>query len=61
IRKSISYGVYCNILLYCHTISNTAWQTCHERADGDAGLSPPNERSGTQPTSPEKLRQLHTA
>ncbi|KAJ0133271.1 hypothetical protein HZ326_23661 [Fusarium oxysporum f. sp. albedinis] len=22
-RKSISYGLYCNILLYCHTISNT--------------------------------------
>ncbi|KAG7424404.1 ATP-dependent DNA helicase pif1 [Fusarium oxysporum f. sp. raphani] len=32
-----------------------------KRTDGDAGLSPPNERSGTQPTSPEKLRQLHTA
>ncbi|KAH7114866.1 hypothetical protein EDB81DRAFT_296040 [Dactylonectria macrodidyma] len=32
-----------------------------KRADGDAGLSPPNERSGTQPTSPEKLRQLHIA
>ncbi|KAJ0125800.1 Uncharacterized protein HZ326_31096, partial [Fusarium oxysporum f. sp. albedinis] len=32
-----------------------------KRTEGDAGLSPPNERSGTQPTSPEKLRQLHTA
>jgi hypothetical protein len=32
-----------------------------KRTDGDAGLSPPNERSGTQPTSPEKLRQLHAA
>ncbi|KAH7117531.1 hypothetical protein EDB81DRAFT_245975 [Dactylonectria macrodidyma] len=32
-----------------------------KRTDGNAGLSPPNERSGTQPTSPEKLRQLHAA
>ncbi|KAH7124940.1 hypothetical protein B0J13DRAFT_611947 [Dactylonectria estremocensis] len=32
-----------------------------KRSDGDAGLSPPNQRSGTQPPSPEKLRQLHTA
>ncbi|KAG6985776.1 hypothetical protein FocnCong_v003704 [Fusarium oxysporum f. sp. conglutinans] len=32
-----------------------------KRTDGDAGLPPPNERSGTQPTSPEKLRQRHAA
>jgi hypothetical protein len=32
-----------------------------KRTDRDAGLSPVNERSGTQPTSPEKLRQLDTA
>jgi hypothetical protein len=32
-----------------------------KRAEGVAGLSPCNERSGTRPTSPEKLRQLHTA
>ncbi|KAJ3517269.1 hypothetical protein NM208_g14729 [Fusarium decemcellulare] len=32
-----------------------------KRTEGDASLSPPNERSGTQPTPPEKLRQLHTA
>ena len=32
-----------------------------KRSDGDAGLSPANERSGTRPTSPEKMRQLDTA
>jgi hypothetical protein len=32
-----------------------------KRTDGDASLPPPNERSGTQPTSPEKLRQRHAA
>ncbi|KAF5120942.1 hypothetical protein E5D57_013278 [Metarhizium anisopliae] len=32
-----------------------------KRSEGDAGLSPANERSGTQPTSPEKLLQLDTA
>ncbi|KAG7000331.1 hypothetical protein FocnCong_v013276 [Fusarium oxysporum f. sp. conglutinans] len=32
-----------------------------KRTDGDAGLPPPNERSGTQPTSPEKLRKRHAA
>lgn len=36
-------------------------RTAVKRTDGDAGLSPPNERSGTQPTSPETLRHLHTA
>ncbi|KAK8913452.1 hypothetical protein VCV18_011458 [Metarhizium anisopliae] len=32
-----------------------------KRSEGDAGLSPANESCGTQPTSPEKLRQLDTA
>ncbi|KAH8661029.1 hypothetical protein BGZ61DRAFT_153216 [Ilyonectria robusta] len=50
-----------------HTLRNIALRPSSpgrpatKRTDGDAGLSPPNERSGTQPTSPEKLRQLHTA
>jgi hypothetical protein len=36
-------------------------RTAAKRTDGDAGLSPPNERSRTQPTSPERLWHLHTA
>ena len=40
---------------------SSAERSAPKRTDGDAGLSPPNERSGTQPTSPLKLRQLHTA
>lgn len=40
---------------------SSAERRAPKRTDGDAGLSPPNERSGTQPTSPERLRQLHTA
>ncbi|KAH8660997.1 hypothetical protein BGZ61DRAFT_464454 [Ilyonectria robusta] len=31
------------------------------RTEEDASLSPPNDRFGTQPTSPERLRQCHTA
>ena len=31
-RKSIPYGLYCNILLYCHTISNTGGSS-RTRAD----------------------------
>ncbi|KAH7137739.1 hypothetical protein EDB81DRAFT_800595, partial [Dactylonectria macrodidyma] len=32
-----------------------------KRTAGDAGLLPPNERSGIQLTSPEKLRQIYAA
>ncbi|KAH8654283.1 hypothetical protein BGZ61DRAFT_467766, partial [Ilyonectria robusta] len=32
-----------------------------KRTEEDAGLLPPNDRFGTQPTSPERLRQCHTA
>ncbi|KJZ69841.1 hypothetical protein HIM_10769 [Hirsutella minnesotensis 3608] len=32
-----------------------------KRVEADADLSPPSERSGTQPSSPEKLRRLHAA
>ncbi|OAQ57415.2 ATP-dependent DNA helicase PIF1 [Pochonia chlamydosporia 170] len=39
----------------------SAERSAPKRTDRDAGLSPPNQRSGTQPTSPEKLRQQHTA
>jgi hypothetical protein len=31
-RRSISYGLYCNILLYCHIISNTGSQEQHKAA-----------------------------
>ncbi|KAH7114813.1 hypothetical protein EDB81DRAFT_953140, partial [Dactylonectria macrodidyma] len=40
---------------------SSAERSAPKRTDGDAGLSPPNERSGTQPASPLKPRQLHTA
>ena len=32
-----------------------------KRTEEDAGLSPPNDRSGTQPTSSQRVRQCHTA
>ena len=40
---------------------SSAERRASKRTDGDADRSPPNERSGTQPTSPERLWQLHTA
>jgi hypothetical protein len=42
------------------TCPSSVERTAPKRTDVDAGLSPPG-RSGTQPTSPERLRQLHTA
>lgn len=40
---------------------SSAGRPAPKRTDGDAGMSPPDDRSGTQPTSPEKLQQLHPA
>ncbi|KAL6405434.1 ATP-dependent DNA helicase PIF1 [Ilyonectria robusta] len=41
--------------------SSSAERPARKRTDGETGLSPAKDRSGTQPTSPEKLQQLHAA